>query len=204
MILSLEERESSFSLLPLASQLKLTRFDRLLCSSSALSIAYESDVTKLRPNSFTVISVNYASVWKRETDYQIPAELPACPPGGCHCSWNWIHTSMNTNAQGRGEGYGSEMVRLLLLCPSLTVSSKRTFVRHRFSPLPWHFLYSITSSSSATSPDLPTLPTRSRSLPARSRLSARMTRPTARSEPSIPTCTSPPRADLCDGSSPPM
>jgi hypothetical protein len=110
MILSLEERESSFSLLPLASQLKLTRFDRLLCSSSALSIAYESDVTKLRPNSFTVISVNYASVWKRETDYQIPAELPACPPGGCHCSWNWIHTSMNTNAQGRlriGDGTSS-------------------------------------------------------------------------------------------------
>jgi hypothetical protein len=50
----------------------------------AIGIAYESDVTKIKPEDFTVISVNYECPWKREVDFQIPADLPACPEGGCH------------------------------------------------------------------------------------------------------------------------
>ncbi len=58
---------------------------------TALAIAYTSDVTNLKPNDLTVISINYASVWTRITTFNIPTGMPACPSGGCLCTWNWIH-----------------------------------------------------------------------------------------------------------------
>jgi hypothetical protein len=76
---------------------------------TALAIAYTSDVGALQPNDMTVISVNYDSVWTRQISYSIPAGLPPCPPGGCLCTWNWIHTA------GNGEGYPYEIVSLCLV-----------------------------------------------------------------------------------------
>jgi hypothetical protein len=71
---------------------------------TAIAIAYTSDEQAVKPNDFTVISVNYTSVWYRETVYQIPQGMPECPKGGCLCTWNWYHLS------GNGEGYGNEFV----------------------------------------------------------------------------------------------
>jgi hypothetical protein len=71
---------------------------------TALAIAYKSDVSTISPNDFTVISINHNSVWEREINYDIPAGMPACPAGGCLCSWNWIHEA------NHGEGYPFEMV----------------------------------------------------------------------------------------------
>lgn len=58
----------------------------------ALAIAYESDVSKIQPEDFTVFSVNQTCVWTRFTDFQVPERMPPCPPGGCHCAWFWIHS----------------------------------------------------------------------------------------------------------------
>jgi hypothetical protein len=71
---------------------------------TALAIAYTSDITKVKPSDMTVISVNTVSPWYRNTDYKIPAGLPACPSGGCLCTWNWIHQA------NHGEGYPYEIV----------------------------------------------------------------------------------------------
>lgn len=71
---------------------------------TALAIAYTSNVADLQPNDMTVISIVQQSVWTREITYSIPAGLPACPPGGCLCTWNWIHRA------GNGEGYPFEIV----------------------------------------------------------------------------------------------
>ncbi|CDZ98469.1 hypothetical protein [Phaffia rhodozyma] len=60
----------------------------------ALAIAYESDVTKVKPEDFVVLSVNHECVWKRKVNFEIPEDIPACPPGGCHCTWNWIHEAV--------------------------------------------------------------------------------------------------------------
>ena len=49
---------------------------------TSLAIAYTSDVNSLKPNDFTVISVNKKCVCYREIDWDIP-DLPTCPPGGC-------------------------------------------------------------------------------------------------------------------------
>lgn len=63
-----------------------------------IAIAYESDPRKIQPEDFTVISTNYTCPWFKNVDFQIPADLPPCPEGGCHCLWGWVHSS-NAGAQ---------------------------------------------------------------------------------------------------------
>jgi len=77
---------------------------------TALAIAYTSDITKVKPSDMTVISVNTVSPWYRNTDYKIPAGLPACPSGGCLCTWNWIHQA------NHGEGYPYEIYNNMYRC----------------------------------------------------------------------------------------
>ncbi|WVF70056.1 hypothetical protein IAT40_004843 [Kwoniella sp. CBS 6097] len=84
--------------------------DNSFFGGTALAIAYTSDVDSLKPNDMTIISVNYNSVWEREISYAIPAGLPACPPGGCLCTWNWIHQG------NHGEGYPFEIYNNLYRC----------------------------------------------------------------------------------------
>ena len=57
----------------------------------ALAITYKSDASSVKPEDFTVFTTNQTCVWHRFTDFQIPADLPACPDEGCLCSFNWIH-----------------------------------------------------------------------------------------------------------------
>lgn len=70
-----------------------------------LAIAYESDVTKIQPEDFAMISVNYTCPWKKDVDLQIPADLPACPEGGCHCMWGWVHSADSGSEQMYFLGY---------------------------------------------------------------------------------------------------
>ena len=83
--------------------------DNKWLGGTAIGIAYTSDEHKVKPNDFTIISVNYTSVWYRETVYQIARNMPPCPSGGCLCTWNWWHLS------GNGEGYGKEFVSFITL-----------------------------------------------------------------------------------------
>ncbi|KAJ9105892.1 hypothetical protein QFC20_004227 [Naganishia adeliensis] len=59
---------------------------------TSIAIAYESDINKVTPEMFAVISVNYTSPWFQQTDYRIPGDLPSCPSGGCLCMWSWVHS----------------------------------------------------------------------------------------------------------------
>jgi hypothetical protein len=97
--------------------------DPELFGGTALAIAYTSDVASLQPNDMTVISVVQQSIWTREISYAIPAGLPACPPGGCLCTWNWIHRA------GSGEGYPFEIVRLTMASANCVV--QRSLQVHR-------------------------------------------------------------------------
>ncbi|WVQ99392.1 hypothetical protein IAU59_006525 [Kwoniella sp. CBS 9459] len=71
----------------------------------AIGIAYQSDVTKIQPKDFTVISVNYTCPWFKHVDFQIPADMPPCPEGGCHCMWGWIHSEDAGSEQNYFLGY---------------------------------------------------------------------------------------------------
>ena len=57
-----------------------------------IAIAYTSDEHAVQPEDFTVISTNWTCPWYKHVDFQIPSDLPACPEGGCLCSWGWIHS----------------------------------------------------------------------------------------------------------------
>lgn len=67
----------------------------------SLAIAYKSDVTQVQPEDFTVFSVNQTCVFHRFTDFQVPAAMPACPPGGCICAWFWIHSQDSGGEQSK-------------------------------------------------------------------------------------------------------
>jgi hypothetical protein len=41
-------------------------------------------------DNLVVFSVRYHTPWKRLTSYDVPADLPECPPEGCYCAWLWI------------------------------------------------------------------------------------------------------------------
>ncbi|KAI9066335.1 hypothetical protein FKP32DRAFT_1674072 [Trametes sanguinea] len=71
----------------------------------AMAIAYESDVTKIKPEDFTVFSINQTCVWTRFTDFQVPERMPPCPPGGCHCAWFWIHSQDSGGEQNYMTGF---------------------------------------------------------------------------------------------------
>lgn len=58
---------------------------------TVIAIAYKSDVNDVQPEDFVVLSVDYNSGWYRDNKFKIPADLPACPEGGCLCMWGWIH-----------------------------------------------------------------------------------------------------------------
>lgn len=57
----------------------------------ALAITYKSDVSTVQPEDFAIFSVNTTCVWNLFTEFQVPAAMPACPPGGCICAFFWIH-----------------------------------------------------------------------------------------------------------------
>ncbi|OCH95365.1 hypothetical protein OBBRIDRAFT_745520 [Obba rivulosa] len=57
-----------------------------------LGIAYKSDANQVQPDDFTIFSVNYTCVWNLNTQFQVPAQMPACPDDKCICSWFWIHS----------------------------------------------------------------------------------------------------------------
>lgn len=57
----------------------------------SLAIAYKSDVEDVKPEDFTVFSVNQTCVWTRFTDFKVPGRMPPCPEGGCICAFFWIH-----------------------------------------------------------------------------------------------------------------
>lgn len=55
----------------------------------ALAIAFKSDASQVQPEDFTVMSVQERCVRQRDTTFEIPANLPACPGGECTCAWFW-------------------------------------------------------------------------------------------------------------------
>lgn len=65
----------------------------------AMSITYNSDPGSVKPEDLVVFSVNYKCPWTRYTDFHVPADMPACPEGGCICGWHWIHEGDSGSAQ---------------------------------------------------------------------------------------------------------
>ncbi|PFH53538.1 hypothetical protein AMATHDRAFT_137173 [Amanita thiersii Skay4041] len=61
-----------------------------MAAGTAFGISYHSDIRQVTPENLAVFTVRYHTPWKRVTTYDVPAALPACPPGGCICAWAWV------------------------------------------------------------------------------------------------------------------
>ena len=46
----------------------------------ALGIVYKSDVNDVKPEDFAIFSVNYTCPWYLKTVFEVPPDMPACPP----------------------------------------------------------------------------------------------------------------------------
>ncbi|KAK1225484.1 hypothetical protein PQX77_011569 [Marasmius sp. AFHP31] len=60
-----------------------------MASGTAFAISYTSDLKKVTPENLVVFTVLEHTPFRRLATYQVP-NLPACPPGGCICTWGWI------------------------------------------------------------------------------------------------------------------
>ncbi|KAJ7684356.1 hypothetical protein DFH06DRAFT_5071 [Mycena polygramma] len=59
-------------------------------AGTAFAIAYTSDLNAVTADNLAVFTVRYHTPWKRLTSYDVPANMPACPSGGCICAWGWV------------------------------------------------------------------------------------------------------------------
>lgn len=73
-----------------------------MAAGTVFAISYESDITRVTEKNLVVFTVKYQYVicfhaytlshtsistpFKLLATYDVP-DLPACPPGGCHCVW---------------------------------------------------------------------------------------------------------------------
>ncbi|CAK5275406.1 unnamed protein product [Mycena citricolor] len=61
-----------------------------MAAGTAFAISYTSDIKAVTEDNLAVFTVRYHTPWKRVTSYDVPADLPACPKGGCICAWGWV------------------------------------------------------------------------------------------------------------------
>ncbi|KAJ3524414.1 hypothetical protein NMY22_g11008 [Coprinellus aureogranulatus] len=54
-------------------------------AGTVFAISYNSDIKRVTDDNLVVSR----TPWRRIAEYQVP-NLPACPPGGCHCVWGWV------------------------------------------------------------------------------------------------------------------
>ncbi|KAK3390723.1 WSC domain-containing protein [Podospora didyma] len=59
-------------------------------AGTAFAISYHSNISEVNINNTVVFSVAANTPWKRETWYDVPADMPPCPVGGCYCAWLWV------------------------------------------------------------------------------------------------------------------
>ncbi|KAF9505295.1 hypothetical protein BS47DRAFT_1306882 [Hydnum rufescens UP504] len=59
-------------------------------AGTAFAISYTSDLTQVTEDNLAVFTVRYNTPWKRIASYDVPADLPPCPPGGCICAAGWV------------------------------------------------------------------------------------------------------------------
>ncbi|KAL2870969.1 lignocellulolytic auxiliary activity family 14 protein [Aspergillus lucknowensis] len=58
-------------------------------AGTAFAISYADSLGNVTMDDLVVFTVLEHTPWKRLATYEVPADLPACPEGGCTCAWLW-------------------------------------------------------------------------------------------------------------------
>ncbi|KAK3399535.1 hypothetical protein B0T20DRAFT_200319 [Sordaria brevicollis] len=59
-------------------------------AGTAWAISYEADIANVRLDNLVVFTTLEHTPFRRLATYQVPKDLPPCPPGGCYCAWLWV------------------------------------------------------------------------------------------------------------------
>ncbi|KAL3481069.1 hypothetical protein BJX99DRAFT_254047 [Aspergillus californicus] len=68
----------------------LHTYNQSMAAGTAWAISYEGGLEDVTMEGLVVFSVLEHTPWKRLATYEVPADLPACPDGGCICAWLWV------------------------------------------------------------------------------------------------------------------
>lgn len=92
-----------------------------------LAIAYKSKFEDVKPEDFTVFSVNHKCVKDIKTSFEVPKGLPSCEGGNCICAWFWqgqnsanemYMTGFTCNVEGGASGASLGAPKPPVYCPS--------------------------------------------------------------------------------------
>lgn len=86
-----------------------------------LAIAYKSEFQDVKPEDFVVFSVQHDCVRVSKTQFEVPAEMPACDGGKCICAWFW-----------QGQSSDNEMVSTDPKSPTFVHFADGVIVHDRF------------------------------------------------------------------------
>ncbi|KIO31600.1 hypothetical protein M407DRAFT_67766 [Tulasnella calospora MUT 4182] len=57
-----------------------------------IGIVDKANVNDIKPEDFAIFSANHTCPWFTCNVFHVPADMPACSEGVCHCAWFWIHS----------------------------------------------------------------------------------------------------------------
>ncbi|KIN08100.1 hypothetical protein OIDMADRAFT_100008 [Oidiodendron maius Zn] len=80
-------RPSTFDCL---SDFQLHTRNESMAAGTAWAISYQTDLSAVTMENLVVFTTLAHTPWKRLATYEVPADLPSCPPEGCTCAWLWI------------------------------------------------------------------------------------------------------------------
>ncbi|KAF5320701.1 hypothetical protein D9619_002173 [Psilocybe cf. subviscida] len=60
-----------------------------MAAGTIFAISYNSELSQVTEENLVVFTVLPNTPWRRIATYKVP-NLPACPPGGCICTWGWV------------------------------------------------------------------------------------------------------------------
>jgi hypothetical protein len=59
-------------------------------TGSSFAISYAKDFKSVSMENLVVFTVRKNTPFYRVASFDVPRDMPACPPNGCYCSWNWL------------------------------------------------------------------------------------------------------------------
>lgn len=65
-------------------------------AGSAFAISYHSKLSDVTMDNLVVFTVRKNTPFYKLASFDVPKDLPPCPPGGCHCAWLWVPDGCGT------------------------------------------------------------------------------------------------------------
>ncbi|KAG9007623.1 hypothetical protein FRB94_014141 [Tulasnella sp. JGI-2019a] len=86
---------------------------------TAIAIVDTDDINSIQPEDFVVSTVNGTSPWTTLTEYEVPADMPACTGKYCYCAWFWVHNADSGSEQNYMTGFRCKITNISVMAKAL-------------------------------------------------------------------------------------